>query len=152
MSAVDLVALGRMHIGAGVPELLPPTYAEQMRQAVPGADPIGLAEGWGCGLAVFRDGATDWVGHDGNANGTSCYLRIDPAGGWVVALTTNATTGSYLWEELHTELRQANLPLAAHRRDMSPRALVAPQRSAWVATPTAQPSSWSSLGTTGLCT
>ncbi len=125
MSAVDLVALGLMHVGPGVPQLLPATYAERMRRAVPGANPFGLADGWGAGLAVFRDGTIDWVGHDGNANGTSCYLRIDPAGGWVVALTTNANTGSYLWEELGAELRQANLPLGAHRRDISPRAPLA---------------------------
>ncbi|MGH3874787.1 MAG: serine hydrolase domain-containing protein [Pseudonocardiaceae bacterium] len=119
MSAVDLVALGRMHIGPGVPELLPAAYAEWMRQAVPAADPFGLADGWGAGLAVYRAGATDrvgatdWVGHDGNADGTSCYLRIDPAGGWVVALTTNANTGSALWAKLCTELRQASLPLGS---------------------------------------
>jgi len=126
MSAVDLVALGLMHVGSGFPELLPAAYTERMRRAVPGADPFGLADGWGAGLAVFRDGTIDWVGHDGNANGTSCYLRIDPAGGWVVALTTNANTGSSLWEELRTELRRANLPLAAHGPDMVSRALVAP--------------------------
>ncbi len=113
ISAVDLVALGLMHVGPGFPELLPAAYAEQMRQAVPGADPFGLADGWGSGLAVFRDGTTGWVGHDGNANGTSCYLRIDPAGGWVVALTTNASTGSSLWQDLRTELRRANIPLGA---------------------------------------
>jgi hypothetical protein len=98
-----------------------------MRRAAPGANPFGLADAWGAGLAVFRAGTTDWVGHDGNANGTSCYLRIDPAGGWVVALTTNANTGSYLWEELCTELRQANLPLGAQRRAIPLRApVVAP--------------------------
>lgn len=126
MSAVDLVALGLMHVGPGFPELLPAAYAERMRRAVPGVDPFGLADGWGAGLAVFRDGTTDWVGHDGNANGTSCYLRIDPVGGTVVALTTNANTGSSLWEELRTELRRANLSLGAHRADLSPRASVAP--------------------------
>jgi CubicO group peptidase (beta-lactamase class C family) len=131
MSAVDLVALGLMHVGLGFPELLPAAYAERMRQAVPGAYPFGLADGWGAGLAVFRGGATDWVGHDGNANGTSCYLRIDPVGGWVVALTTNVGAGSSLWkkslwEELCTELRQVNLPLGAQSRDRLPRALVAP--------------------------
>ncbi|MDQ4104268.1 MAG: beta-lactamase family protein [Actinomycetota bacterium] len=126
MSAVNLVALGLMHIGPGVPELLPASYAEQMRQVVAGAEPFGLADGWGCGLAVFRDGQTDWVGHDGNADGTSCYLRIEPAGGWVVALTTNANTGSALWDELSRQLRSANVPLAVHRREHSPHAPVAP--------------------------
>lgn len=125
MSAVDLVALGLMHVGPGVPELLPAAYAERMREAVPGADPFGLADGWGCGLAVFREGTTDWVGHDGNANGTSCYLRIDPVGGWVVALTTNANTGSDMWEELRAELHHADLPRAAHNRGMSARPPIA---------------------------
>jgi len=121
MSAADLVALGLMHVGSGFPELLPAAYAEQMRVAVPGADPFGLADGWGAGLAVFRGQTTDWVGHDGNANGTSCYLRIDPAGGCVVALTTNSNTGSYLWEQLQTELGQVNLPLEPARRNTSSR-------------------------------
>ncbi|MGH3616016.1 MAG: serine hydrolase domain-containing protein [Pseudonocardia sp.] len=126
MSAVDLVALGLMHVGPGFPELLPAAYAERMRRAVPGADPFGLADGWSAGLAVFRDGTTDWVGHDGNANGTCCYLRIDPVGGSVVALTTNANTGFSLWEELRTELRRANLPLGAPRPDIPSQASVAP--------------------------
>jgi CubicO group peptidase (beta-lactamase class C family) len=126
MSAVDLVALGLMHVGSGVPNLLPAADAERMRQAVPGADPFGLADGWGAGLAVFRAGTTDWVGHDGNANGTSCYLRIDPVGGCVVALTTNANTGSYLWEQLRAELGRINLPLGTHRRDVSLHAPVRP--------------------------
>lgn len=120
MSAVDLVALGLMHIGPGFPELLPASYAELMRQAVLEADPFGLADVWGSGLALFRGVTTDWVGHDGNANGMSCDLRIDPAGGCVVALTTNANTGSYRWDELRIELVRANLSLGAHQRDMSP--------------------------------
>jgi CubicO group peptidase (beta-lactamase class C family) len=122
MSAVDLVALGLMHVGPGFPELLPASYAQQMRQAIPVAEPFGLADGWGSGLAVFRDGTTDWAGHDGNANGTSCHLRIDPANGCVVALTTNANTGSYLWDELRIELARANLSLGTPRRHMSSRA------------------------------
>lgn len=124
-SAADLVALGLMHVGPGVSELLPAAYAERMRQVVPGSDPFGLADGWGLGLAVFRDGTTDWVGHDGNANGTSCHLRIDPLGGSVIALTTNANAGAYLWEELCTELRHANLALGASRGGKSPRASLA---------------------------
>ncbi|HEX4099824.1 MAG TPA: serine hydrolase domain-containing protein [Pseudonocardiaceae bacterium] len=126
MSAVDLVALGLMHVGQGVAELLPATYAERMREAVPDADSFGLADGWGAGLAVFREGTTEWIGHDGNANGTSCYLRIDPASGCVVALTTNSNTGSYLWEELCAELGRANLPLGTGKADTSPRPTVGP--------------------------
>jgi CubicO group peptidase (beta-lactamase class C family) len=126
MSAVDLVALGRMHIGSGFPELLPAAYAEQMRQAIPGVEPFGLADRWGAGLAVFQGETTTWVGHDGNANGTSCYLRIDPANEYVVALTTNANTGSSMWEELRSKSGLANPPLARHQRDGSFRAVASP--------------------------
>ncbi|MGH4020309.1 MAG: serine hydrolase domain-containing protein [Pseudonocardiaceae bacterium] len=115
MSAVDLVSLGLIHVGQGVPELLPVTYAEQMRQAVPAADPFGLADGWGSGLAVFRKGVTDWVGHDGNGDGTSCYLRVDPVGGWAVAFTSNSNTGVYLWQELLAELADTSIPIGRPR-------------------------------------
>lgn len=122
MSATDLVALGLMHIGAGFPQLLPAVHAERMRQAVPGADPFGLADGWGLGLAVFGAATTTWVGHDGNANGTSCHLRIDPIGESVVALTTSANTGSSLWDELGVTLGLVTPRPAPHRHDSSPRA------------------------------
>lgn len=111
VSALDLVALGLVHVGLGVPGLLPATYAEQMRRAVPAAEPFGLADGWGLGLATFRESQTEWVGHDGNADGTSCYLRIDPAGGRVVAFTSNANTGFGMWQELRGELARANIAL-----------------------------------------
>jgi CubicO group peptidase (beta-lactamase class C family) len=124
VSAVDLVAFGQVHVGSGVPELLPAGYAGQIRQAVPGADPFGLADGWGLGLAVFHNGATEWVGHDGNADGTSCYLRVDPATGWVVAFTSNANNGLGLWEELLPELGQAGGP------DLRPRTRVPEGRPA----------------------
>jgi CubicO group peptidase (beta-lactamase class C family) len=131
VSASDLVALGRLHIDLGMPDLLPADVAAQMRTAVRGADPSGLAEGWGLGLAVFGAGtasadqqavcesglpsadqpAEDWVGHDGNANGTACYLRVSPEDGWVVAFTSNANTGYGLWQELVAELAQTNVPI-----------------------------------------
>jgi CubicO group peptidase (beta-lactamase class C family) len=111
LSASDLVKLGLMHIGSGVSRLLPAAGAGQMRQPVPGADPVGLADAWGLGLAVFRQESADWVGHDGNADGTCCYLRINPAGGWVVALTTNANTGLWLWKDLLAELAAADVPI-----------------------------------------
>jgi CubicO group peptidase (beta-lactamase class C family) len=115
VSAADLVRLGMMHVGSGIPALLPAARAAGMRQAVPCADPFGLADGWGLGLAVYRHPTADWVGHDGNADGTSCYLRIDPAGGWVVALTTNANTGVGLWRDLLAELGQSGLPVDPSR-------------------------------------
>jgi len=120
LSASDLVSLGLMHTGQGVPEVLPTRYAAQMRQAVAEADPFGLADGWGLGLAVFRHGTAEWVGHDGNADGTSCYLRIDPALGCVVSLTSNANTGLYLWQDLITGLRATGIRVARHGVDASP--------------------------------
>ena len=111
VSATDLVKLGMMHVGTGVPALLPAADAATMRQAVPCADPFGLADGWGMGLAVYRHEAAEWVGHDGNADGTSCHLRIDPAGGWVIALTANASTGTALWRDLLAELSRAGIPV-----------------------------------------
>jgi hypothetical protein len=97
-----------------------------MRHAVPGAEPFGLADGWGLGLAVFRGETTDWVGHDGNADGTSCYLRVDPANGCVVALTSNANTGVYLWHDLLDELGAASVLVGRHNTDAAPGRPVVP--------------------------
>jgi CubicO group peptidase (beta-lactamase class C family) len=104
-SAVDLVALARTQVAPGVPDLLPPEYAEPMRRPVPAADPFGLADGWGLGLAVYDA----WAGHDGNADGTACHLRIDPADGWIVALTTNTNTGTGLWRDVLAGLADAGI-------------------------------------------
>jgi hypothetical protein len=71
-----------------------------MATPVPGADPCGLAEGCGLGLALFRHTGTDWWGHDGNAMGTSCHLRFDPDDGTVVAFTANAGSGTRMWADL----------------------------------------------------
>jgi CubicO group peptidase (beta-lactamase class C family) len=111
VSAVDLVKLGLIHIGPGRPEVLPAACAAQMRRAVPHADPFGLADGWGLGLAVYRHQPAEWAGHDGNANGTSCYVRINPADGWVVALTSNSNTGVGLWQEFQAELARVGVPI-----------------------------------------
>jgi CubicO group peptidase (beta-lactamase class C family) len=111
VSAVDLLTLGLTHLDGRTPALLPLTYAEQMRQAVPGAEPFGLADGWGLGLAVFRSGNTTWVGHDGNANGTACYLRFAPAYGCAIAFTSNGNIGFGMWHELVTKLRGVGLPI-----------------------------------------
>lgn len=112
-SAANLVALGRLHLGAGVPDVLPGDLAALMRGPVPGAQPFGLADGWGLGLATYRSGdGTTWVGHDGNGDGTSCHLRIQPASGLVVAFTANAATGGELWADVAAELGRAGVPVA----------------------------------------
>jgi CubicO group peptidase (beta-lactamase class C family) len=111
VSAVDLVTFALMHLGATRP-LLPPEYAERMRQPVPGAGAFGLADGWGLGLATFFDGDTVWFGHDGNADGTACYLRVEPVTGSAVALTSNANVGLPMWRDLVSELRHSGLAVA----------------------------------------
>ena len=100
---------GLIQLECRTPALLPPAYAEQMRQAITSAEPFGMAEGYGLGLAVFSKG-TVWVGHDGGAEGTSCFVRIDPANGYVVAFTCNANnTGLDMCKELVVELRKTGL-------------------------------------------
>jgi CubicO group peptidase (beta-lactamase class C family) len=111
VSAVDLVNLGLIQLRGRAPTLLPSAYSEQMRRAVPNAEPFGLADGWGLGLAVFSKGNTVWVGHDGNADGTACYVRVEPVNGYVVAFTCNANIGLTMWQELVGELGKAGLPV-----------------------------------------
>lgn len=111
ISAVDLVTLGQVHIGAGPPGLLSAAGAEEMRRPVPGADPIGLAAGWGLGVAVYGSGDTNWYGHDGNSNGVSCYLRLNQELGTIIAFTSNANTGSDVWRALLAELADEGLPV-----------------------------------------
>ncbi|MFC0430430.1 serine hydrolase [Kutzneria buriramensis] len=113
LSAEDLVTFGLMHVTGDGP--LSPQLLRTMRRQVPGVVPFGLANGWGLGLAVF-DG---WVGHDGTADGTSCHLRINPTGGQVVALTTNAVSGAALWVDLVGRLRELGLDVADY--DLSQR-------------------------------
>ena len=96
-SALDLVTLGRLHLDDGRPDLLPASFSALMRRPVPYADPFGVADGWGLGLATYQG---SMVGHDGNAQGTACYLRVDPSQDLVVALTSNATTGYQLWQDV----------------------------------------------------
>ena len=113
LSAADLVELGRVHLGK--PGLLDVVTAADMHRRVPGAEPYGLADGWGLGLAHFGDEDDGWLGHDGTADGTSCHLRIDQAGECVVAFTANGAGGTELWRELTGELRRLGLPLPEQR-------------------------------------
>jgi CubicO group peptidase (beta-lactamase class C family) len=111
VSAVDLLALGMTQLDGRAPALLPTVYAEQMRGGVPNAEPFGLADQWGLGLAIFQSENSTWVGHDGNADGTACYLRVEPAYGCAIAFTSNANIGLSMWRDLVTELRSVGLPI-----------------------------------------
>lgn len=120
MSALDLVTFGRL-LCDDAPDndadLIGPARLREMRQAVPGAEPFGLAHGWGLGLALFRAGESRWMGHDGTADGTSCHLRIDPEHNTVVAVTTNAGTGFAMWDRLSERLARSGLTIGGYRAE-----------------------------------
>ncbi|MBP2473360.1 CubicO group peptidase (beta-lactamase class C family) [Crossiella equi] len=121
MSALDLLRFGLLQLDpatTGLPELLPAELAEEMRRVQPGADPIGLADGWGLGFGVFRNGVSHWVGHDGNADGTDAHLRVNADSGVAIAFTSNANTGIGLWAELVDELEAAGIPVGSYRLDV----------------------------------
>jgi CubicO group peptidase (beta-lactamase class C family) len=120
-SATDLVTLGRGLLTT----LLDREARDQMCTPVPGADPFGLADGWGLGLATYGTGRT--VGHDGNGDGTSCHLRMNRDTGTVVALTTNSGAGFVLWRELARRLPECGIPIDDYDPlDVSGRPIAAP--------------------------
>jgi CubicO group peptidase (beta-lactamase class C family) len=110
-SAVDLVSLGSTLLSGRAQALLPVTYVTEMQRAVPHTEPIGWADGWGLGLAVFGNPSTAWVGHVGSVGGIVSNLRLDPVSRCVVAFTSNANTGRGMWDELVEELRREGLRL-----------------------------------------
>ncbi|WP_034091314.1 serine hydrolase domain-containing protein [Streptacidiphilus albus] len=103
-SAVDLHALGLAL--ADRSEALPPAVAAAMRRPEAAAHPGALADGWGLGAALYRQDGRLWCGHDGNAQGTSCHLRVDPDSGLVVAFTGNAGAATALWRDLAEDLER----------------------------------------------
>jgi CubicO group peptidase (beta-lactamase class C family) len=117
-SAIDLIALGRLHCQeTGEPRprhLIGPAALREMSIQFPRAEPFGMADGWGLGLALYRNGATTWLGHDGTADGTACHLRIEPSRGTVVAMTSNGSTGMLMWQELVDEMNAAGLPVGRY--------------------------------------
>ncbi|MFI9272169.1 serine hydrolase domain-containing protein [Kitasatospora sp. NPDC052896] len=101
-SAADLGALGSAL--AGRTAVLPSAVAVEMRRPQSAARPGALADGWGLGLALYRQDDQLWYGHDGNAQGTSCHLRAEPDSGVVVAFTGNAGAATALWRDLADDL------------------------------------------------
>ncbi|HEY0640460.1 MAG TPA: serine hydrolase domain-containing protein [Pseudonocardiaceae bacterium] len=120
-SAADLVAFGQLHVRDNAdpdrraPRLMDRRAVLEMHRPVPDAEPFGMADAWGLGLALYRDGTTTWVGHDGTGDGTACHLRINPESGTVVALTTSGSTGTAMWRALVDDFRRAGLPLAGYQ-------------------------------------
>ncbi|MFI5979094.1 serine hydrolase domain-containing protein [Streptomyces sp. NPDC051452] len=116
-SADDLAALAALHLGThpGADTLLPARERAEMAARVPAADAFGMADGWGLGLAHYASPDGTWLGHDGTADGGSAHLRFHPGTGTIVALTTNATTGTLLWADLVDLLREHGVPVGDHR-------------------------------------
>jgi len=106
LSASDLLAFAVF-----CADELPEMFRDQLDGVAIG--PYGMADGWGLGWAAYGD----WFGHDGNGDGTSCHLRVDPRTGDAVALTTNSAGGRRLWEEL---LRQLDVAVPDHSTPSSP--------------------------------
>ncbi|AYN38050.1 class A beta-lactamase-related serine hydrolase [Streptomyces dangxiongensis] len=117
-SALDLAAFGNALIGRS--DVLPPAVTKEMRRPETAARPGALADGWGPGLALYRQDDRVWCGHDGNAQGTSCHLRADPESGIVVAFTGNSASATALWRDLTGELALltgVRVPAAAQDTD-----------------------------------
>lgn len=125
LSAGDLATFasalmsGLMSGECGGAQLIDSVAVDLMRQAIPGAEPFGLADGWGLGLAIYRDGNRQWVGHDGTGDGASAHLRISTEQPCIVAFTSNATSGNLAWRELVAELGRAGLPVADYREPLT---------------------------------
>ncbi|MFJ3663402.1 amino acid adenylation domain-containing protein [Streptomyces sp. NPDC090119] len=116
-NAADLVRLAGVHDRTASGAVLDPAAADAMLVDQTGdvtVGPFGLADGWGLGWSVYRGVDGDWNGHDGSGDGTWSHLRFEPATGTVVALVTNASTGSGLWEDLLAELGAVGLDVANH--------------------------------------
>lgn len=123
VSATDLISFGRLLITGATADgvcLIEPDLLSEMRQPAPGAEPYGLADGWGLGLALFQAGNARWLGHDGTADGTACHLRVAPEDGTVVALTTNASSGFAMWDALSTRLFSTGLAAGGRESEKPP--------------------------------
>ncbi|MEV7939328.1 serine hydrolase domain-containing protein [Kitasatospora sp. NPDC088264] len=111
LSAGEVALFARQFLARPGPLLAADTVAEMRRDQLAGVPfgPYGMADGWGLGWARYRDGGSDWYGHDGTGDGISCHLRFEPVEGTVVVLTTNANTGQNLWADVVGKLREAGL-------------------------------------------
>lgn len=128
-SAADLIELARVHtVRERSSQLISAPVLREMRTPVAGAEPFGVADGWGLGLAMYRNRNTTWLGHDGNGDGTACHLRMNRDRGIAVALTTNGSTGSAMWQRLVGELDAAGLPVGSYAGVRTLTRAIAPSR------------------------
>ncbi|MFD2420540.1 serine hydrolase domain-containing protein [Amycolatopsis pigmentata] len=114
LSAEDVVELARGHYRTSRHGLLGPSETAEMHNAVDGAEPFGFADGWGLGFALFDSGSSRWIGHEGTTGGSTCNLRVEPASDMAVVLTTNATSGQMLWDDIVPVLRERGLDVGSY--------------------------------------
>ncbi|MFD7318919.1 serine hydrolase domain-containing protein [Streptomyces sp. NPDC059883] len=117
-SAADLVRFAQLHLDdpgdLDRDAVADSDTLREMARPVAGAEPFGLADGWGLGLGHFGPPEDRWLGHDGTLDGTTCHLRIQPSQGTVVALTTNSASGQGLWEAVLRELRSVGISVGVY--------------------------------------
>lgn len=99
LSAADLLRVAAAHCQRSA--VLDPETAASMRAPVGGADPFGVAAGYGLGVASYGGG---WFGHDGNTGGATCTVRFHPEQRRALVLQTNATSGWWLAERFLADL------------------------------------------------
>jgi CubicO group peptidase (beta-lactamase class C family) len=115
LSAGDVIKLARGHYRSPSRRgLLSPAETTEMHTALDGVRPFGFADGWGLGFAIFDSASSRWIGHEGTTEGSTCNLRIEPAGDVAVVLTTNATSGRLLWDDIVSVLRERGLDVGSY--------------------------------------
>lgn len=115
-TAEDLVAFARLHLDArdaAHGALLDDDGVTAMRRPAPGAEPYGLADGWGLGWARYGSAERPWLGLDAMGGGTTCNLRVHPQDGTALALLTDSTAGLALWRGLTDWLRTRGTDVGA---------------------------------------
>ncbi|WP_367127825.1 serine hydrolase domain-containing protein [Saccharothrix sp. HUAS TT1] len=126
-TARDLVAFGRLHIGAAArgDDVLDDAARTLMREGAGDARPFGSTTAAGLGSHRFDTERGPWFGHDGSIEGTHCHLRYHPDQQVVVALATNTAHGGELWSDLVRGLGAAGLEVGPERDPAPPAAPVA---------------------------
>lgn len=93
MSAADLLAFARMHLGTGFvadgARILSPESVAAMRDSQVRLPDIDQGAAWGLGWEVFERDGRVVVGHDGNTIGQSACLRLLPGEQVAVAALAN---------------------------------------------------------------
>lgn len=117
-AARDLLALARLHLGAGLgrdgKRVLSEASVRAMQEKQVEVPDAGLARAWGLGWMLFDWGGARVIGHDGGTLGQSSFLRVLPERGIAVALLTNGGNAQALYRRVYdailSELAGVRLP------------------------------------------